>query len=147
MADDSASEPANTRSSPGSPDGPDLQPRPIAETLKEYAAPLLAKVKEETTREELLASLRLVVTIWNALTVDAWGAGTSHEAEVQAVLAGPQAPRELAWLYDEFVRRKRELFAEDLRAIGSFDLIQHGPGDFSLHAEARLPESLGSPEE
>ena len=47
---------------------------------------------------------------------------------------------------DPVVRRKRELYPDDLRAIGHFEVIQHGPGEFALRAEARVPEALASPE-
>jgi hypothetical protein len=116
--------------------------RPISETLLDYARPLLAQVGESTTQRELLESMKLVVTIWNALTVDAWGMGKAHVAELEAVMAGPDAPAELRNVFAELVRRKRELFPGDLRAIAELDVVELGPGRFVISAQARLPPHL-----
>jgi hypothetical protein len=118
--------------------------RSITETLLDYARPLLAQVCESTTQQELLESMKLVVTIWNAMAVDAWGVGKAHLAELEAAMAGPDAPAELRAVFAEFVRRKRELFPRDLRAIAELAVVENGPGKFAISAQARLPQHLAA---
>ena len=119
--------------------------RSMAETLVEFTRPLFAQADEQTTREQLLEVLKLAVTIWNALVVDQWGQGTNHLAELRAVVRAPDAPPELGTVFEQLVRCKRELFADDLRAVGEFDVVQEGSGSFTVRAEARLPPRLQRP--
>jgi hypothetical protein len=119
--------------------------RPIAAVLAEFAAPLLSHVDESTTRETLLEGLELLVAVWNAVVVDAWGKGTNHTAELEAAASRGDAPPELSGAIEFFVQRKHELFAADLRAVSDFDLIEDRPGTFSVHASARLPPSDSLP--
>jgi hypothetical protein len=118
--------------------------RPMAAVLAEFAAPLFLHVDESTNRETLLEGLRLLVTIWNAVVVDAWGKGTDHIAQLEAVASEGDALPELSSTVEFFVQRKRELFSSDLRAVAEFDLTEDTPGKFSVHASARLPPPSGS---
>lgn len=112
---------------------------PMTDTLLEFAQPLLALADENTTPEQLEELLKLVVTIWNAVVVDAWGQGTHHTAELEAAMAGEGSPPEMSSLFHEFLRRKRELFADDLRAIDQVAVEADGAGGLVVRAEARLP--------
>ena len=114
----------------------------MTDTLLEFAQPLLAHAGEELTGDQLKELLELLVAIWNAITVDAWGKGTRHAVELQAVMAGSEAPPELVTLFHEFSRRKLELFADDLRAVGKVEVEPDGEGGFVVRAEARLPAHL-----
>ena len=118
--------------------------RPMAAVLADFTAPLFAHVDESTNRETLLEGLGLLVTIWNAVAVDAWGKGTDHVAQLQAAASEGDAAPELSSTVEFFVQRKRELFSTDLRAVAEFDLTEDTPGSFSVHASARLPPPSGS---
>ncbi len=111
----------------------------MAAVLAEFAAPLFTDVDESTSRETLLEGFELLVAVWNAAVVDAWGKGTNHIAALLAAAAAGDAPPELCSTVEFFVQRKRELYPADLRAVAEFDLTQDAPGSFSVHASARLP--------
>jgi hypothetical protein len=117
----------------------------MAETLVEFVRPLLVELDEQTSQEQLLELMQLAVTIWNALVVDQWDQGTRHLQELEAVVSEADAPPELASLFAQLVRRKQELFADDLRAVGTFDVVPDGEGSFTVSAEGRLPRSLDEP--
>ena len=134
---ESPAAPATDRSAPEGEQPPGE--RPLAAVLADFAGPLFSRVDEGTTRETLLEGLKLLVTIWNAVVVDAWGKGTNHVAELKEVAASGEAPPELSTAIEFFVQRKQELFASDLRAVAEFDVAEDGPGSFSVHASARLP--------
>jgi hypothetical protein len=115
----------------------DIATRSMTETLLSFAEPLLVEADAQLTRDQLQEILDLVVTIWNAVAVDDWGQGTSHTAELEAAMAGEQAPAELAALFHQMVRRKRESFADDPRAIGNVTIDLDGDGGLLVRAEAR----------
>jgi hypothetical protein len=117
---------------------------PMTDTLLEFAQPLIALTDEGTTPEQLKELLDLLVAIWNAISVDAWGQGTNHVVELEAAMAGEGAPAELSTLFFEFSRRKRELFADDLRAVSNLQVESNGEGGFVVRAEARLPSHLST---
>jgi hypothetical protein len=118
----------------------------MAAVLAEFAGPLFTHVDESTTRETLLEGLKLLVTIWNAVVVDAWGRGTNHTEELTAAASAGDAPPELLTTVEFFVQRKRAQYPADLRAVAEFDVVQDVPGRFSIHASARLaPPPFGSP--
>jgi hypothetical protein len=115
----------------------------ISQTLLEFAAPLIDLVGPHPTVEARRSALQLAASVWNALVVDAWGHPNSdHETALRQALKtglanvpGPE-PIILADAIDLLVQRKRELFADDLRAIGDWELRVKADGEVTVYAQA-----------
>lgn len=112
----------------------------ISETLLEYATPLLERMPPGPSLQQQQAFLQLVITVWNALVVAQWGGVDLLPDVYRRLEAMPQPGRTtMRELVDALVERKRQHFADDLRAVGRWALRVKQNGEASLWAEARGP--------
>ncbi|ADO70766.1 hypothetical protein [Stigmatella aurantiaca] len=112
----------------------------ISQTLLEYAAPLLAQLPPETPLQQRQALLQIVMSVWNAMVVAQW---TQRDVlpdlyRQLETMPPPGHAQMRAWV-DALVERKRQYFADDLRAVGHWELRMKPSGEVSLWAEARSP--------
>ena len=111
--------------------------RKISETILEFGQPVIEELSEDISKEVFESAMNIIVTVWNAVTLDAQNKNTNYEKElVKALLPGPIEIQNMA---DILIRRKKESFSLDPRMVGNFSVIdKDGNGEFIFRAEARL---------
>ncbi len=106
-----------TKPRPGFPD------RKISETFLHFAEPLFDAIRSHATPPQVNQALKVAFTVWNAVVFedangDSWAMDMLHSTIGEN--------RELAAFVDELIARKRNLFGDDHRLVGKFELIQEG---------------------
>ena len=118
--------------------------RKISETVLSFAAPLLNALGPNPELAQIKNALSIAIAAWNAATLDAWKPGTTVEADsVRRSLgaAGGADPSAMLVLFEGLLERKRTLFADDLRAVGKWEVVLKDAG-FALSADGYLPSAL-----
>jgi hypothetical protein len=112
----------------------------ISQTLLEYAAPLLEQMPPDASFSQRHSVLQIVIAVWNALVVARWGKQDVLPDIYRRLEQVPEPGQSMMRaMIDTLVERKRRLFADDLRAVGRWELRMKREGEFSLWAEARGP--------
>jgi len=94
--------------------------------------------------DQLRNALSIAIASWNAATLDAWKPGTTAETDAlrrSLEAAGGADPQAMLVLFEGLLARKRTLFADDLRAVGKWDVVRSEQG-YSLSADGYLPHNL-----
>lgn len=106
----------------------------ISETILQFGEPLIAELDESCARHEFDQCLRVVISVWNAVTLDKVE-GTDRWTTSLHEHAG-SGPPELNGLLQELVERKKTLFGDDVRGVGEH-WIRGENGDFVFGCDAR----------
>jgi hypothetical protein len=112
--------------------------RKISKTFLRFAAPLLYNLPSKAPEQQAREALRLSFTAWNAVIFADVLNDDRYLNEIRRVTADKP---EAAVLMDQMIVRKRTLFANDARLIGSWEVTQTEDG-INLRADARDPHSL-----
>ena len=112
--------------------------RKISETFLNFAAPVLRDLPSEALEHRAREALQACFTAWNAVVfADVLNDG-QHLDEIRRLTAdNPKT----AMLMEQLIARKRALFADDERLIGSWEVTRTKDG-INLRADARDPHSL-----
>ena len=109
--------------------------RKISETFLEFAEPLLVPHGPNLTEAQMEEPLKIAWTVWNAVVyADAGG----KRQILDQVRASSASNRQVQWLIESLIERKRKLFKEDWRIIGEYTLFRDR-NEIRLRAEARDP--------
>lgn len=119
----------------GSPAYPD---RKISETFLHFAEPLLHDLDSEAPEQRAQVALELAFVAWNAVIFADVLNNHRHLDEIRRLLAGKP---ETVLLMEQLIARKRALFADDERMIGTWEVTRTEDG-INLRADARDPYSL-----
>jgi hypothetical protein len=107
----------------------------ISETILEFGEPLIQELPEDTSKEAFEAIINVIVSVWNAVTIDTRKQNNNYETELlQALLP---APPELQLIAKMLIQSKKANYASDPRAVGNYWVIEKD-GEFVFRAEARL---------
>ncbi len=109
----------------------------ISAAILDFAAPLTDRLADDTPLEVRRETLRLAITIWNALVYQACGEGeylTELFAHFRKLSPGDSAA--MAPLVQKLILRRHERHADDLRLVGEWELKDLGDGELSLRAVA-----------
>ena len=112
--------------------------RKISETFLDFAAPMLDDLPSEAPEHRAQQALEVSFTAWNAVIFADVLNDHRHLDEVRRLSAGTP---ETALLMEHMIARKRALFADDERLIGTWEVTRTEDG-INLHADARDPYSL-----
>lgn len=112
--------------------------RKISETFLDFAAPLLKDLPGDAPEIPAHNALIVCFTAWNAVIFSDVLKDDYCIEEVHRLTAGEP---EAALLLKQMMSRKRELFAEDVRLIGNWE-VTRTIDDINLHAEAIDPHSV-----
>jgi hypothetical protein len=113
--------------------------RKISETFLHFAAPLLDCLPSEAPPEHSLQkALEVCFTAWNAVVFADVLNDHRHLDEIRRLTANRP---ETALLIEQLIVRKRALFADDERMIGTWEVTRTENGT-NLRADARDPYSL-----
>jgi len=112
--------------------------RKISETFLDFAGLLLRDLPIEALEHRTREALQVCFTAWNAVVFADVLNDHRHLNEIRRLTAdNPNS----ALLMDQLIARKRALFADDERLIGSWEVTRTEDG-INLHADARDPRSL-----
>ena len=112
--------------------------RKISETFLRFAAPILHDLPSEAPEDRAREALRVSFTAWNAVVFADVLNDHRYLDEIRRLTADKP---ETALLMEQLIARKRALFADDERLIGSWEVTRTEDG-INLHADARDPHSL-----
>ena len=107
----------------------------ISQTVLEFGKSIIAGLPVGYTKEHFEATMKVVVTAWNAVVMDSWGNGTKFESELLALME--TAPKNEKLEMKRLIKRKKTKFANDPRAIGDF-WVRENNGEITFGCEARL---------
>ena len=112
--------------------------RKISETFLNFAAPVLDDLPSEAPEHRAREALQVCFTAWNAVVFADVLNDRQHLDEILRLTAdNPKA----AIFMEQLIARKRALFADDERLIGSWEVTRTEDG-INLRADARDPHSL-----
>jgi len=120
------------------PMGSSVPARKISETFLHFAAPLLHDLPSDDPAGRANVALQLCFTIWNAVIFADVLNDDKHLNEIRRLTADKP---ETALLMGQMIARKRALFANDTRMIGSWEVTNTQDG-INLRADARDSYSL-----
>ena len=112
--------------------------RKISETFLHFAAPILHGLPSEAPEYQAEEALRVSFTAWNAVVFADVLNDHRHLDNIRRLTAGKP---EAALLMEQLIARKRALFADDERLIGSWEVTRTEDG-INLRADAIDPHSL-----
>ena len=112
--------------------------RKISETFLDFAAPMLDDLPSEAPEQRARHALEVSFTAWNAVIFADVLNDQRPLDEVRRLTAGKP---ETALLMEQLIARKRALFADDERLIGTWEVTRTADG-INLRADARDPHSL-----
>jgi hypothetical protein len=112
--------------------------RKISETFLEFATPMLKDLPSEATEQRAREALEVSYTAWNAVVFADVINDHRHLEYIRRLTADKP---EVAQLMEQLIVRKRTLFANDERLIGSWEVTRTEDG-INLRADARDPHSL-----
>jgi hypothetical protein len=112
--------------------------RKISETFLSFAEPLLQELPAEGPVRHVENALKVAYTVWNAVVfADALG---EDRQLADARLRMGIDPAALA-LVETLISRKRALFGDDARFIGTYKVRKTADG-FNVRADARDPYTV-----
>ena len=107
----------------------------ISGTIMEFGKGLINSLPQAHTRQELEATLKIIITVWNSLVIDKWHSTNSNETMLLASIANE--PKFVQLEFKRLVKRKKKKFADDIRAVGNH-WIREERGEYIFGCEARL---------
>ncbi len=116
---------------------PILPDRKISETFLDFAAPLLQAMPADALEEAFERALKVAYTVWNAVV---YADVADNPRFLRDVRHGLGDEPELARLTESLILRKRSLFGDDWRCIGTWEVRKTADG-FTVRADARDPRT------
>ena len=107
----------------------------ISHTILEFGKSLILALPSDHSKEELEATMTIVVTVWNAVVMDSWDKGNRFESEL--ISSMQSAPSEAIIEVNRLIKRKKKKFFSDPRAVGNH-WIRESNGELLFGCDARL---------
>ena len=112
--------------------------RKISETFLDFAGPTIQDLPSEAPEDRARQLLQVCFTVWNAVIFADVLNDHGYIDQIRHLTAGnPEA----GLLVEQMIARKRELFADDERMIGDWEVTRTEDG-INVRADARDPYSL-----
>lgn len=112
--------------------------RKISETFLDFAAPLLHELPRNAREQRAKEALHIACTAWNAVVFADVLNDNHFLDEIRSLMADKP---ELAQLMEPLIARKRALFGDDERLIGTWEVTRTSDG-INLRADARDPHAV-----
>jgi hypothetical protein len=112
-----------------------LPDRKISETFLDFAAPLLQEMPADALEEAFERALKVAYAVWNAVVYADVADDPRFLRDVRREI---EEKPELARLVETLILRKRSLFGDDGRCIGTWEVRKTADG-FDVRADARDP--------
>lgn len=107
----------------------------ISQTILEFGKELVLALPNSHSKSELEATMRVIIAAWNAVVLDGWNKNDRFEKELISTLK--DQPREMQIITKRLIKRKKEKFANDPRAVGKH-WVKERNGELVFGCEARL---------
>jgi hypothetical protein len=107
----------------------------ISQTILEFGRPIILQLPDEYTKEEFEAAITIVITVWNAVVMDGWEISTKFKTQLLSAIEN--APKEVQIEVKRLIKRKKEKYGSDPRAVGHY-WVREQNGEFIFGCEARL---------
>jgi len=115
----------------------------ISQTILEYGKSLILALPEHHSKEEFEAVISIVITAWNTVVMDGWNKNSKYESDLFSAIS--PLPKEAQIEFKRLIRRKKEKFGLDPRAVGNY-WVREENGEFIFGCEARLNvENVSTP--
>ena len=115
--------------------------RKISETLLDFAHPFIEMIDGSTTQQDIENGLTLAITVWNSLVFEVVQNDPLHLEKLRDSILESDNPE--GWMMmEDLIKRKREKFTDDLRAISDFS-VTYSNGNLNVRAEARKVTGKG----
>ena len=113
----------------------------ISETLLDFAYPFIEMIDASTTQQDIENGLTLAITVWNSIVFEVVQNDSSYLDKLRNSISQSDNPQ--GWMMMEvLIQRKKEKFADDLRAISDFS-VSYSNGKLNVRAEARKVTGKG----
>ena len=112
--------------------------RKISETFLDFAAPMMRDLPSEGPEHRARQALEVSFTVWNAVIFADVLNDHAYLNQIRHLTAGNP---ETGLLVEQMIARKRELFADDERMIGDWEVTRTQDG-INVRADARDPFTL-----
>ena len=112
--------------------------RKISETFLEFAGPIVRDLPSEAPEHRARQALQVAFTVWNAVIFADVLKDHAYIDQIRHITVGNPEAR---LLVEQMIVRKRELFADDQRMIGDWEVTRTEEG-INVRADARDPYSL-----
>ncbi len=109
--------------------------RKISETLLDFAHPFIEMIDENTTQQDIENGLTIAITVWNSMVFEVVRNDPSYLENLRNSIVESDNPQG-CMMMEELIKRKRDKFADDLRAISDFS-VTYSNGNLNVRAEAR----------
>ncbi len=107
----------------------------ISHTILEFGKSLILALPSDHSKEELEATMTIIITAWNAVVMDSWDKGNKFESEL--IKGMHTAPKEAKIEINRLIKRKKKKFSSDPRSVGNH-WIREKDGELVFGCEARL---------
>lgn len=107
----------------------------ISQTILEFGKELVLALPNNHSRTELESTMRLIITVWNAVVLDTWNKNNRFENELISTMQ--DQPREMQIITKRLLKRKKKKFLNDPRAVGKH-WVKEKQGEVVFGCEARL---------
>jgi hypothetical protein len=116
-----------------------MNPEPkISATILAFGDELFRQLPPNPSTAQFEAVLRIVVLVWNSVTIDQWHNNTQMQDRLLADMT--TLPDEGKLFMRRLVKRKKKKYGTDQRAVGDYS-VRIEKGEFIVRCEAR-----GTPE-
>jgi hypothetical protein len=112
--------------------------RKISETFLEFSLPLLETMGPAATKDQVEKVLQITYSVWNSIVLDTVKGGEKNISLIRGTIEGDQMASSMI---EQLISRKMELYADDLRLIGEFN-VKKKKGEWRLRADARDPSTI-----
>jgi hypothetical protein len=109
--------------------------RKISETIIEFGTPILQELPNEPSKEEYDAAFHLIVSAWNAITLDKRNKTNKFEKEFLLVLQ--ELPKKLRNILKAMLKKRKKPYSSDQRSVGEYSVIVKN-GEIVFRADARV---------
>jgi hypothetical protein len=107
----------------------------------DFAYPFIEMIDASTTQQDIENGLTLAITVWNSIVFEVVQNDSSCLDKLRNSILQSDNPQ--GWMMMEvLIQRKKEKFADDLRAISDFS-VSYSNGKLNVRAEARKVTGKG----
>jgi len=107
----------------------------ISHTILEFGKSIILNLPEDHSKEDLEATMEIIITAWNAVAMDTWDNDSTFEKSLLDTLN--DMPLETKIIIKRLIQRKKNKFSNDPRAVGKH-WVTEGNSGFVFGCEARL---------
>ena len=107
----------------------------ISQTILEFGKELVLALPDNCSKNEMEATMRVVITVWNSVVMDSWN--KNNDFEIELIKTMKNEPKEMLIIVKRLIKRKKKKFPNDPRAVGRH-WVKEKNDELVFGCEARL---------